>query len=43
MFDMERSTQPGWTNETRRHQHYVLRMGNPESVTPMLDSVERWN
>ena len=37
------STQPGRTDETRRHLHYVLRMGNPEPGTPMLDSVERWN
>ena len=37
------STQPGRTDETRRHLHYVLRMGNPEPRTPMLDSVERWN
>ena len=37
------STQPGRTDETRRHLHYVLRMGNPEAGTPMLDSVERWN
>ena len=37
------STQPGKIDETRRHLHYVLRMGNPEPVTPMLDSVERWN
>jgi len=37
------STQPGRTDETRRHLHYVLRMGNPEPATPMLDSVERWN
>jgi len=37
------STQPGRTDETRRHLHYVLRMGNPEPSTPMLDSVERWN
>ena len=36
-------TQPGRTDETRRHLHYVLRMGNPEPMTPMLDSVERWN
>jgi predicted PurR-regulated permease PerM len=43
MFDMERSTQPGGTKETRRHKHYVFRMGNPEPGTPMLDSVERWN
>ena len=37
------STQPGWTDETRRDVHYVLRMGNPEPGKPMLDSVERWN
>ena len=42
------STQPGRTDETRRHltrrhRHYVLRMENPELRTPMLDSVERWN
>src|SRR3974390_3390086 len=37
------SKQPGRTDETRRHLHYVLRMGNPEPGTPMLDSVERWN
>jgi predicted PurR-regulated permease PerM len=37
------STQPGRTDETRRHLHYVLRMGNPEAGTLMLDSVERWN
>ena len=37
------SKQPGRTDETRRHLHYVLRMGNPELGTPMLDSVERWN
>ncbi len=37
------STQPGRTDETRPHLHYVLRMGNPEPGTPMLDSVERWN
>jgi len=37
------STQPGRTDEPRRHLHYVLRMGNPEPSTPMLDSVERWN
>src|SRR6516165_7450400 len=37
------STQPGRTDETRRHLHYVLRVGNPEPGTPMLDSVERWN
>ena len=38
-----RSTQPGRTDETRRRLHYVVRMGNPELGTPMLDSVERWN
>ena len=37
------STHPGRTDETRRHRHYVLRMGNPEPRTPMLDTVERWN
>src|SRR5262249_35769394 len=37
------STQSGRTAETRRHLHYVLRMGNPESGTPMFDSVESWN
>jgi predicted PurR-regulated permease PerM len=37
------STQPGRTIKTRRHLHYVLRTGNPELGTPMLDSVERWN
>ena len=37
------STQPGRTVETRRHLHYVLRMGNPEQRTPMFDSVESWN
>ena len=37
------STQSGKTDETPRHLHYVLRMGNPELGTPMLDSVERWN
>jgi hypothetical protein len=37
------STKPVRTDETRRRQHYVLRMGNPELRTPMLDSVERWN
>src|SRR6516225_5214057 len=37
------SIQPGPTDKTRRHQHYVLRMGTPEPGTPMLDSVERWN
>src|SRR3974390_1853080 len=37
------STQPGRTDETPRHLHYVLRVGNPEPGTPMLDSVERWN
>src|SRR6516165_2104345 len=37
------STQPGRTDKTRRHLHYVLRTGNPELGTPMLDSVERWN
>jgi hypothetical protein len=37
------STQPGRIGETRRHLHYVLRTGNPEPRTPMLDSVERWN
>src|SRR6516164_357379 len=37
------STQPSRTDETRRHLHYVLRMGNPEPGTPTLDSVERWN
>ena len=37
------STQPGWTDKTRRHLHYVLRTENPELGTPMLDSVERWN
>ena len=37
------STQPGMPDETRRHLHYVLRMGNPEPGTLMLDSVERWN
>src|SRR3974390_37811 len=37
------SKQPGKTDETRRHLHYVLRMGNPEPGTPMLDSVERWD
>ena len=37
------STQPGWTDETRRDVHYVLRMENPEPGKPMLDSVERWN
>jgi predicted PurR-regulated permease PerM len=42
-FIMMSSTQPGRTDETRRHLHYVLRMGNPEPSTPMLDSVERWN
>jgi predicted PurR-regulated permease PerM len=36
-------TQPGSTGETRRHLRYVLRMGNPELATPVLDSVERWN
>jgi hypothetical protein len=28
------STQPGRTDETQRHLHYVLRMGNPEPGTP---------
>jgi predicted PurR-regulated permease PerM len=37
------STQPGWTDKTRRHLHYVLRTENPELEAPMLDSVERWN
>src|SRR3974390_2688188 len=37
------STQPGRTDETRRHLDYVLRMGNPEPSTPMLNSVERWS
>src|SRR6516225_6268451 len=37
------STQPGRTDKTRRHLHYVLRTGTPELGTPMLDSVERWN
>jgi predicted PurR-regulated permease PerM len=37
------STQPGRTDKTRRHLHYVLRTENPELATPMLDSVERWN
>jgi predicted PurR-regulated permease PerM len=37
------STQPGPTDKTPRHLHYVLRMGTPELGTPMLDSVERWN
>ena len=37
------STQPSRIDETRRRLHYVLRMGNPELETPMLDSVERWN
>src|SRR6516162_5899977 len=37
------NTQPGKTDERGRHLHYVLRMGNPEPVTPMLGSVESWN
>src|SRR5262245_15196523 len=37
------STQPGRTDKTRRHLHYVLRTESPELGTPMLDSVERWN
>jgi predicted PurR-regulated permease PerM len=37
------STQPGTTTSTRRDLHYVLRVGNPELRTPMLDSVESWN
>src|SRR3974390_756112 len=37
------SKQPGRTDETRRHLHYVLRMGNPEPRAPMLDTVERLN
>ena len=37
------STQPGWTDKTPRHLPYVLRIGNPEVGTPVLDSVERWN
>src|SRR6516165_7808005 len=37
------TTQPGWTDETRRHLHYVLRTVNLEPGAPMLDSVERWN
>src|SRR3974390_1943012 len=37
------TTPPGKTDETRRHLHYVLRMGNPEPGTPMLDLVERVN
>jgi predicted PurR-regulated permease PerM len=36
------STQPGRTVK-RRHLHYVLRTANPESRTPMFDSVESWN
>ena len=40
---MMSSTQPGRTDKTRRHLHYVLRTENPELATPMLDSVERWN
>src|SRR3974390_1539557 len=35
--------QPDWTDETQRHRRYVLRVGNPEPATPMLDSAERWN
>jgi hypothetical protein len=42
-FITMKSTQPGWTDKTRRQLHYVLRTGNPELGTPMLDSVERWN
>jgi len=37
------STQPGNAVNTRRHLHYVIRMGNPEPRTPMVDSVESWN
>src|SRR6516165_3183352 len=37
------STQPGRAVKTRRHLHYVLRKGSPESRTPMFDSVESWN
>ena len=37
------NTQPGNAVNTRRHLHYILRMGNPEPLTPMVDSVERWN
>jgi predicted PurR-regulated permease PerM len=37
------TTQPDRTDETQRHRHYVLRIGNLEPGTPMLDSVERWN
>jgi len=36
------STQLGRTVK-RRHLHYVLRTANPESRTPMFDSVESWN
>jgi predicted PurR-regulated permease PerM len=39
----EFSTRPSRTDETHRHLHYVLRMGNPERGTPMLASVEHWN
>ena len=37
------STQPGKTVKSQHHLHYVLRMGNPEPRTPMVDSVESWN
>ena len=37
------STQPGRAVKTRRHLHYVLRTGTPESRTPIFDSVESWN
>ena len=37
------NTEPGKTVNTRRELHYVLRTGNPEPRTPMLDSVESWN
>ena len=37
------NTQPVRTDKTPRRLHYVLRVGNPEPGTPMLNSVERWN
>jgi predicted PurR-regulated permease PerM len=37
------STQPGRAVKTRRHLHYIVRTGNLEPRTPMLDSVESWN
>jgi hypothetical protein len=42
-FITMKSTQPRWTDKTRRHLHYVLRTESPELGAPMLDSVERWN